>query len=101
MKRICSLVFFCALSTFAQDPRGRILGRVTDPTGAVIPNVPVIAANIETGVVSSAQTNAQGNYLLLHLNPGLYKLMAELKGFKKFDRSEVEVRVGDALTIDI
>src|SRR5687767_5906669 len=95
------VLLLCAAFAFAQDPRGRILGRVTDPSDAVVPNVPVTATNIETGLVVSAETNTQGNYLLLHLNPGRYRLTAELTGFKKFERTEVEVRVGDSLTVDI
>lgn len=87
-------------SAFAQDPRGRILGRVLDSSGAVIPNVPVAATNLETGAVVTATSNETGNYLLLYLNPGRYRLAFEAQGFKKFERAEVEVRVGDAITID-
>ena len=100
MNRTLLILLFAAFA-FAQDPRGRILGRITDPSGAVVPNVPVTATNIETGVAVTDASNAQGNYLLLHLNPGRYRLTAELTGFKKFDRTEIEVRVGDALTVDI
>jgi hypothetical protein len=100
VRRLPLLLLLAAIA-FAQDPRGRILGRVTDPTGAVVPNVPVTAINIETQVQTAATTNEQGNYLILHLNPGRYRLSAEFSGFKRFERSEVEVRVGDAIMIDI
>ncbi len=96
-----SIALAAAAVLFAQDPRGRILGRVTDSSGAVVPSVSVGALNLETGVTVTAQSNEQGNYLLLHLNPGRYRLFAEHAGFKKFERSAVEVRVGDAITIDI
>ncbi|MBI4876788.1 MAG: carboxypeptidase regulatory-like domain-containing protein, partial [Acidobacteria bacterium] len=103
MSRLQSALFIFALvfAALAQDPRGRILGRVSDSSGGVIPGVSVSARNLETGVSVTAQSNDQGNYLLLHLNPGRYRIFAELTGFKKFERREVEVRVGDAITIEI
>ena len=85
----------------AQDPRGRILGRVRDISGAVIPGAKVTATNAATGVAAVATANDAGNYQLLYLNPGRYKLDVEQPGFKRFERSEVEVRVGDAITLDI
>lgn len=85
----------------AQDPRGRILGRVLESSGAVVPEVPVRATNVETGVPVVTRANETGNYQLLYLNPGRYRLDAEKAGFKRFERAEVEVRVGDAVTIDI
>ncbi|MGH9675151.1 MAG: carboxypeptidase regulatory-like domain-containing protein [Bryobacteraceae bacterium] len=85
----------------AQDPRGRILGRVSDSTGAVIPNAQVVALNIETNVTVQAVSNEAGNYQLLYLIPGRYRLSLEMAGFKRFERSEVEVRVGDAITIEV
>lgn len=41
----------------AQDPTGRVLGRVLDSSGSVIPDVRIQAANPDTGVVVSAQSN--------------------------------------------
>jgi len=86
---------------FAQDPRGRILGRISDSSGAVIPEVIVSAVNLETGITLTAVSNDQGNYQLNYLNPGSYRLDVEQPGFKKFQRAQVDVRVGDAITIDV
>lgn len=85
----------------AQDPRGRILGRVLDSSGAVIPGVSVTAVNLETNVSTVATTNEAGNYQILYLNPGRYRLDVEHPGFKRFERAAVEVRVGDAITLEI
>ena len=93
--------FLVSLSLFGQDPRGRILGRLTDASGAVVPGAVVTAVNIDSGAAVTARANEQGNYLLLHLLPGFYKVTVELQGFKKVERSRVEVRVGDAITLDV
>ncbi len=85
----------------AQDARGIIVGRVTDPTGAVMPGADVRATNTATGVVAAAKTNDQGNYVLPYLVPGIYAVQAELTGFKKFLRDKVEVRVSDRVELNI
>lgn len=100
MRRLYVMVLFGVLA-FAQDPRGRILGRVMDATGAVMPNIPVVATNLETMVAVTGRTNQQGAYLIPFLNPGIYRIAAEAQGFKKFEQEAIEIRVGDAITLDM
>jgi len=88
-------------AVLAQDPRGTILGRVTDPSDAVVPGAEVRVTNAATGVSAVAKTNQAGNYVLAYLLPGVYRLEAEVTGFKKFLRENIEVRVGDTLEINI
>ncbi|MEX2260775.1 MAG: carboxypeptidase-like regulatory domain-containing protein [Bryobacteraceae bacterium] len=85
----------------AQDPRGTILGRVSDSTGAVIPNAVIRATNAATGVSATATTNAAGSYTLPYLIPGTYTVSAELTGFKRFVREGVQVRVSEAIELNI
>jgi hypothetical protein len=85
----------------AQDPRGRIVGRVIDASGASVPGAQVQAVNLESGTVVAATANEQGNYVLMYIVPGRYRVAVEQPGFKRFERSEVEVRAGDAITIDM
>lgn len=98
---VAALGLLAAGTAAGQIARGRILGRVTDATGAVVPGVKVNATNLETGVALAAESNEQGNYALPFLDPGAYRVQAERQGFKRFDRARVEVRVGDSVTIDI
>ena len=94
------MVAFFLLSLAAQDPRGTILGRVTDPTGAVIPGAEVRAVNVATGVAAATKTNQSGNFMLAYLLPGTYTLTVELTGFKKFVRDGVQVRVNDTVELN-
>jgi hypothetical protein len=80
---------------------GRITGRVTDASGAVIPQASVQSVNIATNVMASTKTNAEGNYDLLNLIPGQYRIIVEIAGFKRYERGPMELRVGDALTITV
>ena len=84
-----------------QDPRGSVVGQVTDSSGAVIPRVDVRAVNVETGVAAAAFSNEAGRFNLPFLLPGTYRVTAEMTGFKRFVRDKVEVRVGDAVELAI
>jgi hypothetical protein len=85
----------------AQDPRGAISGSLLDSSNAAIPGVAVRAANVETGVVAGAVSNATGNYHIPFLPPGIYRVSAELTGFKRFVRDKIEVRVGETVDLPI
>jgi len=85
----------------AQESRATLLGRVTDSSNAVVPNVTVTVTNLATGVSLNTVTNGEGNYVLPFLNPGAYRVSAEAKGFKHFVREGVELRVDDRLEINM
>ena len=89
------------LSVHAQETRSTILGRITDPTGAVMAGAVVEATNLDTGVRAMAPTNANGDFLLPFLIPGPYSLTVEAPGFKKWVRSRIQTRVDDRITIDV
>jgi hypothetical protein len=83
------------------DARGALVGRVTDPSGAVVPGAEIRATNVATGVVASTRTNEAGNHALPFLVPGVYTVTAELAGFKKFVRENVQIRVNDSVELNI
>jgi hypothetical protein len=56
----------------AQAISGDLVGRVTDASGAIVPNVSVTATNTATDVKASARTNSSGEYRLSNLLPGNY-----------------------------
>ena len=85
----------------SQDSRGRILGRVTDSSGAVVIGVEVKAVNTATNIETSTRTTESGNYELLYLLPGNYRLSVEITGFKKYVRDGLELRVADRLRLDV
>jgi hypothetical protein len=85
----------------AQEFRGSISGVITDPSGAVLPGVQVIATNVATNTSLSGVSDDTGNYKILYLPPGKYNLTAELPGFKKTEKAGVEVRIGDQIILDL
>ena len=60
--------------THAQNIFGSIVGTVSDATGAVLPNASVTVTNMGTGQKRNAPTDGQGNYQILSLPRGEYKI---------------------------
>ncbi len=87
-------------SLWAQATSGSVLGVVTDPSGAVVPQASVKATNAATGLVWRTRTNRFGIYSISHLPPGTYALFAGKKGFKTALRSGVELGVDDKMQIN-
>ena len=71
-----------------------------DNSGGALPGVVVTIVNAATNVPSSATTNESGSYTVPFLTPGNYNVTVELQGFKKSERKDVEVRIGDRLALD-
>ena len=77
----------------AQEIFGSVVGTVSDPGGAVLPGTTVKVTNIGNGESRSSITDGQGNYQLLSLPVGEYKLDVDAHGFKHYSRSPIDVRV--------
>ena len=75
---ICSSAVPVASQTF----RGTILGTVTDPNGAVIPEASVMAKNVATGIERSTITDSGGNYTISELPVGTYDVSVQKSGFQ-------------------
>lgn len=89
---IFALAFFLPLPTRAQGV-GEVVGTVTDPTGAVIPNAKVTATRVDTHVSQSTVTTSAGTYTIPRLPVGTYTVTAEATGFQK--------GTADGITLDV
>jgi hypothetical protein len=98
------VVLFCLASPtllLAQSTGGRILGRVADPSGAVLANVKVALVNEATNVSRDANTNANGDYDFVEVPVGTYRLDFDLKGFKKNVRRNVALDINQVITLNM
>ena len=87
-----------AVQAFAQD--ATIIGTVTDPTGAAVPNAPIAITNVETGLVRNTTTNSDGQYVVPDLHIGTYSLRVSASGFKATEQKNIVLAVGDRSRID-
>src|SRR4026208_1595231 len=94
------VVTICALSLWAQD-RGAIIGRVTDPSSAVVAGATITVTSSETGVKVATATNEAGNYAVRSLPFGRYEVTAEAKGFRKVIKKDAALNIGQTLTLDL
>jgi len=86
----------------SQATTGNIEGRVTDPNGAAVPTVTITATNQETGLAKGTNADEDGNYRLLFLPPGKYRVTtAGAQGFAGADFGNVIVTVGGRTPLDI
>lgn len=99
----CSaLLVLCSLGQlFAQGTGGRILGRIADPSGAVLSAAKVAAVNDATGVSHDTVSNDTGDYVFPDLPVGTYSLTFDLTGFKKAVRHGIALDVNQVITLNM
>ena len=71
-----------AVTCWGQD-RGTIVGRVTDPSSALIAGANITVTNQDTGFKISACTNETGNYTVSGLAYGKYELICGGQGLSQ------------------
>ena len=95
-------VLALTLPVAAQEQTGQIQGSVKDSSGAVLPGVTVEITNTSTGsVAATVVTDANGIYRVPGLRPGKYEALAKLQGFTPAKTENIELRLGQILTIDL
>ena len=98
----CLLLTAIAAFPQSQATTGNIEGRVTDPNGAAVPTVTITATNQETGLAKSTNADEGGNFRLLFLPPGKYRVTtAGAQGFAGADFGNVIVTVGGRTPLEI
>jgi Carboxypeptidase regulatory-like domain len=93
-------VLFSA-SLFAQANFGRILGTVTDQTGAVLPGATVSVIDTQRGLARTLTTDQAGEYNAPTLTPGTYNIRVEVKGFKMLEEHNIVLEVGKEVRVDL
>ena len=85
----------------AQENTSELRGRALDPQGAAISGATLTITNQATGVYRQTVTGDDGAYFVTALSPGLYTLVAESPGFKKYSRSGIQLDLGRTTTLDL
>src|SRR5437867_4635043 len=89
----------------AQRDLGTIVGTITDPQGAAVPNAKVTITEDATGLTYDVQTSGEGEFIRPLLKPGTYTVTAEAAGFRRVAQKNVVLvggdRVGVPLTLTV
>ena len=101
MRILCNIVLaLLSWSAFAQAPTATLSGKVTDQTGAVIPQA-TVTLSTASGTRATATTDQLGGYQIQSLPAGSYNVSATAKGFANFSRSNVALGPGQSQTLDV
>ncbi|MBI4892105.1 MAG: carboxypeptidase regulatory-like domain-containing protein [Acidobacteria bacterium] len=98
IKRVCFAILLISSIAFAQVATSRLDGTVQDGSGAVIPGAKVVALNEKTQARAEATANSEGSFIFPSLQPGIYTVTAEAKGFRKAVMSGLELNVSVTVT---
>src|SRR5262249_206038 len=93
-------VFGVFTNAEAQINTATVNGVVTDESKSVLPGVTVTATDLETGRRHIGVSDARGTFRIALLEPGLYRLQAELSGFATAEMPKVELLVGQNSTFN-
>jgi Carboxypeptidase regulatory-like domain len=77
-----------------------ITGRVTDPSGAVVPAAKVLATNLDNGFAYPTTSNSTGFFTITSVPPGNYKVTVTTKGFQTFEQSGISLAVSQHATVN-
>ncbi|MEW6130179.1 MAG: TonB-dependent receptor [Acidobacteriota bacterium] len=96
-----SLVFAMLIPAHAQFDSATVLGTVKDSSGAVIPAVTVSLKNLDTGIITTAQTDENGDFQFTNVRIGNYRVTAEKEGFSTAVAERVNVTVNARQRVDL
>ena len=98
---ILSALILLPICVLGQSTTASIVGTVKDSTGAILPNVAITVTNTATNTARNTVSDSDGNYNISNLPIGLYRVTAELTGFKRSILNQVQLVVNQTARIDI
>ncbi|MFZ0818216.1 MAG: carboxypeptidase regulatory-like domain-containing protein, partial [Candidatus Sulfotelmatobacter sp.] len=97
---VIAISFIIPTLLSAQGANGRIVGRIADPTGAVLAGAKITLVNDATGISRDAKANDSGDYTFVEVVPGTYTVQFELTGFKRNVQKGVIVDLNQVVTLN-
>ena len=95
---LAALVLLFAAQGLAQE--ATIVGTITDPTGASVPNVSITVTSIDTGLTRNLTTSSDGQFVAPDLHIGRYTVRAAASGFKVAEQKDIVLAVNDRTRVD-
>ena len=102
---LCSALIDCvcfvalAALSYAQSTSGSIAGNIVDQQGRAVPSVSVSAIDEDQKFTFNAMTDAAGRFVFAQCPPGLYTIVAEVTGFRKFEQKGIPLSANDKLAL--
>jgi Carboxypeptidase regulatory-like domain len=97
---LCLLVASADIASAQTVTTGSLAGVVTDVQGGALPGATVVATHTPTGTVYEAVSDGEGRFSILNMRVGPYTVAVAMSGFKKEERPDVPVTLGEQRTVD-
>ena len=97
---LVATVLMACLPAFSQSTAGRILGSVSDQSGAALNGATVMVTDLQRGTTRALTTDSAGEYVAADLPPSTYKVRVEAPGFRTVERPNVQLEVGTDARLD-
>ena len=94
------MVILFSISAPGQSTAGRILGTLTDQSGAAVARGTVIVTDVQRGTSRTITTDESGTYAAPDLQPSTYKIHVEAPGFKSVERLNIQIEVATDVRAD-
>jgi hypothetical protein len=98
---LAGLMTLTSIPAGAQGQSSAVQGHVVDESGGAMPGVVVVVTHQGSGMFRQVVSNADGSYYVTGILPGPYRITADLAGFKKYERPDVVLQIGNTATLDI
>jgi len=101
-RTLLTLLMVCVgcLPGSSQSTTGRVLGSVSDQTGAAVISANVTVTDVERGTSRTLTTDDAGAYVAADLIPGTYNIYVKVKGFRTVERHNVVIEVASDVRVD-
>src|SRR5438270_11397908 len=99
--RVSVLFLMIVSAALAQTDRARLVGLVTDSSGAFLPGATVTVTNVKTGEERTATSNDLGFYVVPNLQPTIYKVVAKTKDLGPAQYTDIGLSVGQERTLNL
>ena len=96
-----TLLFFALSCDLRAQSTSKIQGTILDSSGSAVPGVSVKATQTQTGVVRTASSDGDGDYVLTNLAIGPYRLEISKPGFKTYVQTGIVAQVESQPTVDV
>jgi Carboxypeptidase regulatory-like domain/TonB-dependent Receptor Plug Domain len=95
------IVIGLVLAAPAQTTFGTILGSVTDPSGAVVPNVTIKITNQGENTSREVHSDGAGNYRAENMKEGIYTVNVKPQGFSELTIKDVRLTARQTVRVDL
>lgn len=98
---LAAMILYSSASLRAQIGTASLSGRVTDPSGAAVPNATVTLSAVDRTFTRSTVTDGAGEYVLPALQPGQYRVKLTASGFATYATEPFSLSSGEGRALNL